>query len=492
MPRRLKSMDKTKLSDHKKVGDILHTPFTGSFGQQMQLTSWSRDKLPQYIWIALILDALGRDPGLITLGQIMQDLNKQEICIAELSKVLSLEDKKQRAWYAVINSYIPKRVLSPLSVVFSSRKYPYFFDCYCSPEIDVDEKISTLMNVIDKNLSFHSNESTDVCFIINWFYATSKTLSIAQGCSMIADALSQYHKHSHDDDIMRSYRPSIRAMVQGLGFDLDTSFSHIFWDELAQITSCRPIVFRLSQEGEHMNREFYEDMLKTLEYINATSRDKIQSSKFTVIMGITTYAAKLYSDIINHELCNTVSGRIIFRTITEAYINLKYIVQKEGSQTDIYDMFQNYGTGKYKLVMAKLREGKYVQNGNSHIDAKLLELYVNELKDENFLEISLGYFDKDSIKKKFDIVGEQELYEIYYEYDTNYTHAFWGAIRESSMLLCENPAHLYHVVPDYTFEQELININEDCIMILKKIFKYIAPFVELPDFYLAKYGESDA
>ena len=142
--------------------------------------------------------------------------------------------------------------------------------------------------------------------------------------------------------------------------------------------------------------------------------------------------------------------------------------------------------------MAKLREGKYAQNATAHFDAKLLELYVNESKDENFLEISLGYFDKDSIKKKFDIVGEQELYEIYYEYDTNYAHAFWGAIRESSMLLCENPAHLYHVVPDYTFEQELISINEDCIMVLKKIFKCIAPFIELPDFYLGKYGENNA
>lgn len=485
-------MNKTKLSEHKKVGDTLHTPFTGSFGQQMQLTSWSRDKLPQYIWIALILDALGRDTGLITLGQIMQDLNKQEICIAELSAVLSLEDKKQRAWYATVNSYIPKSVLAPLSVVFSSRECPCFFDCYCLPEIEVDEKISTLMNVIDKNLSFHSNESTDICFIISWFYVTSKTLSIAQGCNVIVDALCQYHLHSHDDDIMRSYRPSIRALVQGLGFDSDTSFSHKFWDELAQITSCKSIVLQLSQKEEHMNREFYEDMLKTLEYLNATSRDKIQSSKFTVMMGITTYAAKLYSEIINHELCNTVSGRIIFRTITEAYINLKYIVLKEDSQADIYDMFQNYGIGKYKLVMAKLREGKYGQNATAHFDAKLLELYVNELKDENFLEISLGYFDKDKIKKKFDIVGEQELYEIYYEYDTNYVHAFWGAIRESSMLLCENPAHLYHVVPDYTFEQELISINEDCIMVLKKIFKCIAPFIELPDFYLGKYGENDA
>ena len=217
--------------------------------------------MPQYIWIALILDALGREAGLITLGQIMQDLNKQGICIAELSKILSLEDKKQHAWYSIINSYIPKSILGPLSVVFSFREYPCFFDCYCSPEIDVDEKISTLMRVIDKNLSFHSNDSTDICFIINWFYATSNTLSIAPGCSMIADALCQYYKHSHDDDIMRSFRPSIRAMAQGLGFDLDVSFSHKFWNELAQITSCEPIVLQLSQKEKHMNKA-YVDTIK--------------------------------------------------------------------------------------------------------------------------------------------------------------------------------------------------------------------------------------
>ena len=83
-------MQKTKLSEHKKIGDTLHTPFTGLLGHQMQLSSWSQDKLPQYIWIALIFDAFGHKDGLNLLGQIMQDLQKKNICIAELSEVLGL------------------------------------------------------------------------------------------------------------------------------------------------------------------------------------------------------------------------------------------------------------------------------------------------------------------------------------------------------------------------------------------------------------------
>jgi len=118
----------------------------------------------------------------------------------------------------------------------------------------------------------------------------------------------------------------------------------------------------------------------------------------------------------------------------------------------------------------------------------MLELYVNEVKDEEFTPINLGYFDKDKIKKKFELVGEMELYEIYYDYDTNYAHAFWGAIRESSMLLCDNPSHLYHCVPDYTMEQMLLDIDHDCIMILKKVFSAISSYIDLPDFYVDKYG----
>lgn len=126
----------------------MHTPFTGLLGEQLKLTSWSRDKLPQYIWIALILDFCGRDKGLNTLGCIMNDLKENDICIAELSEILKLDEKKKQKFYSVIDKYIPKHVLSPLSLVFSSQEYPCFFDHYCSPEMEINQKIDTLNLVI--------------------------------------------------------------------------------------------------------------------------------------------------------------------------------------------------------------------------------------------------------------------------------------------------------------------------------------------------------
>ena len=41
-------------------------------------------------------------------------------------------------------------------------------------------------------------------------------------------------------------------------------------------------------------------------------------------MGLTTYIVKLYDEIISHDLSQTISARIIFRTMVEAYIKTAY------------------------------------------------------------------------------------------------------------------------------------------------------------------------
>ena len=167
----------------------------------------------------------------------------------------------------------------------------------------------------------------------------------------------------------------------------------------------------------------------------------------------------------------------------ETYINLKYLMKQESEVPDIYERFKAYGSGKYKLVMAKIREGKYSLSEDSQIDKKIMELIVNEDMDEAFVNMSVGYFDKTGVRTKFQKCGEDELYEIYYEYATNFAHGIWGAIRESSMLICDNPAHAYHSVPDYHNEQNLRNVLGDSEMVMKKTFATIATYVELPDFY---------
>lgn len=159
---------------------------------------------------------------------------------------------------------------------------------------------------------------------------------------------------------------------------------------------------------------------------------------------------------------------------------------QEKDVPDVYNRFKAYGLGKYKLVMAKMREGKYSVSNEAQLNPKIMELLVNEDMDEAFVNTSFGFFDKTQVNKKFALCDEQMLYEIYYEYGTNFTHGFWGAIREASMLICDNPSHNYHTVPDYYGEQKLRSVQDDCDMIMRKLFELISGYIELPDFYCAE------
>ena len=222
-------------------------------------------------------------------------------------------------------------------------------------------------------------------------------------------------------------------------------------------------------------------------YIQPTLGEKAINLKYTVIIGIVIYVVKLFSEMVYGGLYNKASGRIVFRTILEAYINLKYLILKESEDSNIYEAFREYGLGKYKLIMKKVKENKYPGEEPSQYNADVLGLYTSELGNEEFLDIGIGYFDKTNIKERFTEVKELALYELYYEYNTNYAHSFWGAIRESSMLLCDNPAHLYHSVPDFTFEQTLLSVYPDCRTIIIRMFKLISEEIELPEEFCKKY-----
>lgn len=91
------------------------------------------------------------------------------------------------------------------------------------------------------------------------------------------------------------------------------------------------------------------------------------------------------------------------------------------------------------------------------------------------------YFDKQNIRLKAEDVGEKNLYGLYYDYDSSFEHGLWGAIRESSLLKCNNPAHKYHCVPDVEDETRLKTVLPDCIMIMNKTISFLDEIYGIPE-----------
>lgn len=476
-------MDKIELSKHVKQGDTFYTPFTSpnGLGDVLCLSSWARCWLPEFLWIGLIIRKQGRKKGFENLYHIIEDLKCEDIVIPQLSKIFELSMKQQRKYWSIVTRYVEKNILLPLIVVITPDINETFYDFFFDSSMNVDENISEILDIAKETNRFHDELSTDICFIVDWFYLKKGTLYISSEIDIVPTALSEYYKCNHEDEAMRVYRSVIRSTFQGLcNLDCSKEFSEKIWKILGTISECNLLKIVWDKEKKV---EFYEIAKQIIEYFSANNEDKKMESKYTVIMGMVCYIYKIYQEIIEKQMQNDISGRILFRTMLETYINLKYMIQQESKVPNVYDRFKAYGNGKYKLVMAKLREGKYIVSDDSQIDERIMELMVNEDMDEAFVNISIGYFDKISVRAKFKKCDEDELYEIYYEYATNFAHGIWGAIRESSMLICDNPAHLYHCVPDYHAEQNLRSVLSDCEMVMKKTFEVIAGYIELPDFY---------
>ena len=366
-------MDKIELSKHKKQGDTLYTPFTSpsGLGAKLSLSSWARCWLPEFLWIGLIIRKQGRKKGFENMYHIIEELKDEDMVIPQLSKIFGLSAEQQRKYWSIVTRYVEKNILLPLTVVITSDINETFYDSFYDFSINVDENISELLNIAKETNRFHDELSTDICFIVDWFYIQNGRLYISNEIDIVPTALSEYYKCNHEDEAMRIYRPVIRSTFQGLcNLDCSKEFSEKIWKVLGKISECNPLVIVWDEEKEKM--EFYEIAKQTIEYFAANNEDKKMETKYSVIMGMTCYIYRIYQEIIEKQMQNNISGRILFRTMLETYINLKYMMQQEDEVPDVYDRFKAYGNGKYKLVMAKLREEKYTVSDDSQIDERII------------------------------------------------------------------------------------------------------------------------
>lgn len=165
---------------------------------------------------------------------------------------------------------------------------------------------------------------------------------------------------------------------------------------------------------------------------------------------------------------------------------MKYLASQESEKPTIWSEYKTYGIGKFKLILMKIREG--MGRETRHVSEKMLDLLVNEPQLEEFTDVDLRYFDDVKIRDKAIGVGEKDLYDVAYDYDSSYAHGLWGAVRESSMLACDNVFHHFQPVADATLSQGLPDVASDCYNNLIKIVKLVNERYSFPEWYIKFLG----
>lgn len=473
----------SKLSDHRlyrKQGKVV-APLNDGLVNQLTLSSWTRERMPEFLWLGLVLMEHGRDAGFEKAGRILLKISKEAKSLShpKMSEILALPSHEQRAIYQIILNEIEPYVLSPLTTIYHAPQYPEFNLAFNVREIRFEQRLQRLNQAIKTYSPHQSHEATDLRFLALSLFILGGRFHIASHLTTTTEAFSKYPYISHDDERMQRYRPSIRAAEVALSAENDSEFGERFWNKIGLITRCSPMII-MHNENETNYQSFIEQVQKILDYVlNSYKQASLIDDKFDVILGSLVYALKVFSEVNNKSLGNSVLGRHAARTIIEILIILKYLLKRENENPNIWEEYKLYGLGKYKLVLLKARENDLVET--THFAPPIVDMLVNEIKWEEFIDVDLTYFDKQGIREKSIEVGEKYIYDLFYDYDSSFAHGLWGAIREAAMLKCDTASHQHNAIPDVQLAQTLPDVKADCFDILKKLLNLLKQNYAFPD-----------
>ncbi|MCQ2529081.1 MAG: DUF5677 domain-containing protein [Saccharofermentans sp.] len=439
--------------------------------------TWIYGRLPEYLWIALIFDAYGRKDSFRRLSSIIHEIrNKTSIKHIRFSDFLLAKEEERQIVYASIKNNVDFEIVSPLTAVITCDIDSLFAREFSS-KLSIEDRVNRIKSCLEKFRDHQSFMATDVRYIVLVYDLLGGKIVLDKSTS---EFLYKYQLLDHSNEEMRMIRPLVRSTeITVLSLDdANEKYLNLFWDVISKLTEC-DLYIMFNDEEKANTEEYYfavQQIFIYLQqlYMTCSPLDK----KMKVLLGIATYSYKRLEELEKHKLYNSISGRTITRCLIENYIMMKYLALCENEQPTIWDDYETYGIGQYKLVLARYREASNTRD--THINVNMIDAIVNEYKNEEFQDMDTNYFNKDRIREKAIKVNERDLFGLYYDYDSAFEPGLWGAIRETSFLKCDNPAHQYHCVPNINEDITLKSVYYDCVYIMNKTISFLDDLYGVP------------
>lgn len=476
-------MEYTKLSSYKfKKGKFI-SPWNEFMNPVDDNKSWTYGRLPEYIWIALIFHKYGRQEGFKRLSPILYTIkDKTSLTHIRMSDFLLASEAEKECIFNALFDNAGLECLAPLTVVITGE-IDSMFALKFSNSMLIEERVKIIQDCMQKVMGHQSNEATDIRYIPLVYSLICGKLHVMKEQG---DMLFKYQLVEHSSEEMRMIRPLVRSseLVLLTMEKANDTYLDVFWSAISELTECDLYIMGFDKERAD-TKKYYVLVKDIFGYFQQLYEacDPLDK-RMKVLFGIATYSFKRLEEAENHNLYNAISGRTIVLSMIENYIMMKYLVMLEKDNPSIWEEFETYGIGQYKLVLARHRESD--NKREAHVDTNILEAIVNEYTFEEFQDMDTNYFNKDNIREKAKKVDEKDLFGLYYDYDSAFEHGLWGAIRESVMLKCNNPAHQYHCVPNVNDEVSLKSIFSDCVYVMNKTIRFLDLLYGVPK---SKMGE---
>lgn len=463
-------MPKSKMKDHTnlKSKKQLVPPLLNMGDLSITLRSWSKERMPEYIWLGLLRDSDKRENFFEKVLEFKSYIQKNNININffSFSNILKLTNDEKDKFFKAVLKIFPNVDFDCLCVV--SHNDPKVREHFYNSKISNDERIEKLRIICEKMYDRYSEISIDIRFVISIIW--NSKLFIHDKLDHTIEAIKYFPLAKVGSEKYREYSVMISAFEVGISGMTTCDYSEYFYKEMYLMDSCNPMVVEFAP-NDSKNSTF--DNIKNIDEIVENLKTIKDDSRIEVVCGLLAYIKRICLEIINSDLEESIIARLGIRTIMEIYVNIKYMNKAQLLNANIWDEFKEYGIGKLKKVYKISEENNYLDVESSHKDNNYLKLLTNEFRSEEFIPISYSNFDEKPFRNKFIDVDEKNLYDTLYNYDTSFTHGNWGSIIESVLLLCDNSLHNYHRTSDMEGQQKLKSVSSDLNLILVKLINYI-------------------
>jgi len=433
--------NRTSLQNHKKVGKQLQSGFA-VVADKVTFSSWSNERLPEMIWVAIIRVIDGQDYAIAEFRRILSFIGehseKEQFSDISLTGISKLPEELREEFIEFVLEN--KTTASALVVLALFENLPAR-DAWIKFLPSVEANISLLMDAVGFNLPHQSQEATDC----RWLKLMTQVIS--GKFHVPREMAEEWFGYPYEGDL-KKIRPSIRAseMAENPLVEKDLTWPNAFWDEAWEKSPCLALVEEKESgiaEAVTISRTEISSLLSEIEsHWSATHSTTAIDARHDAIFGIALYSIRVLDEMLGVGIGTGVLGRLGLRTILEVHISLRYLLQKDDSS--LWKKWRTYGAGQAKLNALRFDE---LMDAPKHIDQRTLETIAGEDLWEEFLNIELGSWSGLDLRKLSEKAGLKDAYDTHYSWTSGYSHGTWGPIRESCYETCGNPLHRLHRYP---------------------------------------------
>jgi hypothetical protein len=442
-PKRKKQKQRThsSLGDHKHQGKTL-TPPLNTVGN-VELASWSNDRLPDLLWAALLTQFKSRDDYLAIFRAVSdnaQEVRETKAFVTHSELARLPPEEFELLMGPVLEDEQAKLTLAPLLLLEHLPDRRHWSKYLSTPE--PVEAWDQLARAVLETFPHQSEAATDMRWLKVRFILIQGRLHLPE--KMRERVMEVLTFPARGD--MRSVRPFIRSteIMIGMMFGGVPEWSNRFWQECLSKTKCAAVPER-STASEFDNEgavkqwaDIYRDCGQHfMNTISTTAIDPRHDGTF----GLALYGLTLVVSILRPNATRP-AGRIVLRSLVETYVTLAYLVGKD--EKNLWDAYRKYGGGQTKLAYLKLVEAEELPR---YVDLEALEALANEDLWQEYVDIELGHWANKDLRKLSEEVGVKPIYDKYYGWPSSFVHAQWGALRSTVFSICLNPLHRLHRVP---------------------------------------------